>query len=641
MRVRATVLFVVLAAAAAILGVPISGSTAAVCAPTLTPKGAPWPGGEWRTYGHDSSNTRTQPEESSIGPLNVATLAPAWVFSASESANNGGGFANTPVVADGCVYLATNTGWVFSLNADTGELVWRTKLEGESLALVAGAITGSPVVVNGMVFVGVSNPGDPGEPYVAALDQATGQVLWRTIVEVGQTNSFITAGPVYHDGMILQGFGGYEGNTEVSRGGYVILDAGRNCDNGPQTVCTTPVAGATGGRVMVHRYTVSDEEFARGFRGASIWCTAVVDPETRHAYSCGGNPHSEGKEALYANSLLKIDLDRARPTFGSIVASYKGNVDQYYPGLDDNPICERFAEETVILVWSAGCVMLDLDFGASPNLFRDASGRLLVGDLQKSGVYHAVNTEDMSPAWSAVVGLPCFSCNAASPAVDSSKVYAVGTPPGQLVALDRNGGLLPYRWLSPILDGIHYQSVSVANDVVYVMDNLGTMHVFDATTGLPLLKRNLALDTGGAATDPGSQGISIARNTVYAASGEYVVAYRPGTSGGNAPGLPELPSPPGLGGTTVVAIPGSVTTTYGTPFAFVQADNPRLDFLNLDLAQHDVDHLPNSGPQLFQSELAGLGETVRVNFTGPLQAGQRYGFYCSLHPNMTGEIFAI
>ena len=58
--------------------------------------------------------------------------------------------------------------------------------------------------------------------------------------------------------------------------------------------------------------------------------------------------------------------------------------------------------------------MLDLDFGASPNLFRDASGRLVLGDLQKAGVYHAVYTDQMTSAWQTTVSVPCFSCNATS-----------------------------------------------------------------------------------------------------------------------------------------------------------------------------------------------------------------------------------
>lgn len=625
-----------LAALTAIVVVPGAGTAAPICAPTTTGSGDPVPGGEWRWYGHDYSNTRSQPEETTIGPDNVRDLAPSWVFSAAEAAPDGGGFSNTPTVADGCVYLSSNTGWVFALNADTGEQLWATKLAGEGQALVGGVIVGSPTVVNDIVYLGVSMP---GAPYLAALDQDTGAVLWTTIVETGQPNSFIDAGPLYHDGMILQGFAGYEGNTEVSRGGFAVVDAGRACQNSAVTKCTIPVAGATGGSILAHQHTIPDDLYAQGYRGASFWCTPSLDPESGYAYGCGGNPHSEGREAPYANSLLKVDLDRSRPTFGTIVAHYKGNVDQYYPGIDKQPVCENFRDETTVLVWSLGCFMLDLDFGGSPNLFRNAEGRLLIGDLQKSGVYHAAYADDMTGAWQAIVGVPCFSCNGTSGAFDGERIYTVGTPPSQLVGLDKEGGALPHQWVTPILDIIHYQSVSTANGVVYVMDNGGHLNAVDAATGLPLLKRPLSLDTPSAAYDlGGSAGVSIARNTVYAASGPFVVAYKVGGGGGGGPGLPELP---GLGaGGRVVAGPGAASVTYLTPVALVQADAPSLSFLNLDLAQHDVDHRPAPGqPKLFDSPLIGTGQSTQVVFSGPLTPGQ-YEYYCSIHPNMSGTLIA-
>lgn len=608
-------------ALASLASVPNPGSSALPgCAPTTTQDGAPWPGGEWRQYGHDLSNSRSQPAETTIGPDNVRSLAPAWVFSAGDAVDpgeEGGAFSNTPVVADGCVYLTSNTGWVFALNADTGALLWRRHLEGGSLPLVGAGIVGSPTIQDGIMYLGVSLP---SAPYVVALDQATGVVLWKTVVETGQPDAFLDAAPIVFDGMIFQGFAGFEGNTEVSRGGYAILEA-----------------GASGGDILAHHYTVSDEEFAGGYRGASVWCTGTLDPATRHVYACGGNPHSEGLEAKNANSLLKIDFDRSRPTFGKVVASYKGNVDQYYPGLDDQPVCENFGEETTVLVWSVGCIMLDLDFGASPNLFRDPDGRLLVGDLQKSGVYHAVYADDMTPAWQAIVAPPCFSCNAASGAVDGTRVYTTGSPPGQLFGLSIADAPLRHQWVAPIPGGTHYQSTSVANGVVYTMDNFGFLNAVDAATGIQLMKRPLSLDTGGSAADPSSQGVSIARNTVYAASSEFVVAYKVGGGGGGGgPGLPSLPS---LGaGTAVVAGPGSASATYLTPAMIVNAANPKLTFLNLDLAQHDVDH--RGDPQLFSSPLIGAGQTTPVTFAGPLEPGT-YQFYCSIHPNMTGQLIAI
>ena len=84
------------------------------------------PGGEWRSYGHDLSNTRSQPKEKTIDPSNAATLEPKWVFDTTTQKKvlDGGTFQNTPVIADGCVYTSTSTGWVFAINADTGKLVW-------------------------------------------------------------------------------------------------------------------------------------------------------------------------------------------------------------------------------------------------------------------------------------------------------------------------------------------------------------------------------------------------------------------------------------------------------------------------------------------------------------------------------------
>ena len=486
-------------------------------------------GGEWRTYGGTLDNSRRQDAESTIGATNVSTLGPRWVFDTSKhvpTTSSGGAFSNTPTIADGCAYLATNTGWVFAVNADTGERLWRTLLGGRGQTLLGGVIVGSPTVANGIVYVGVSQP---GAPYVAALDQNTGHVLWRATVETGQPNALINASPVYVDGMIFQGFAGNEGNTDVSRGGYALVDAGRECDTGATIECPNPVAGATGGQILAHRHTISDEEYAEGYRGASVWCTAAIDPVEKYAYACGGNPHSEALEATYANSLLKIDIDKNRETFGDIVAAYKGNADQYHDGLDDQPVCENFSDETTVLVWSAGCLMLDLDFGSSPNLMRDPEGRTIIGGLQKSGVYHAAHADDMTPAWSSIVGAPCLACNATSPAFDKDRVYVVGTPVSQLFGLSRAGvGPVHQGWVTPIGDGIHYESVSTANGLVYVVDNTGALNVYESTTGVQLLKRPLAVDNGGkAAADVGSQGVSIARNTVYAASGSFVVAYQP------------------------------------------------------------------------------------------------------------------
>ena len=50
----------------------VAGAATGSCAPRNHP------GGEWRSYGHDYANTRTQPAEKKIGTLQAATLKKAF-----------------------------------------------------------------------------------------------------------------------------------------------------------------------------------------------------------------------------------------------------------------------------------------------------------------------------------------------------------------------------------------------------------------------------------------------------------------------------------------------------------------------------------------------------------------------------------
>jgi glucose dehydrogenase len=485
------------------------------------------PGGEWRSYGHDLSNTRSQPNEKRINASNAASLEPAWIFDTSKQKDvlDGGTFQNTPVIADGCVYTSTTTGWVFAINADTGKTAWAQQLVGEGGgALIGGVIVGSPTVTHGMVFLAVSRP---GAPYVAALDQKTGKILWRsTIMTTKKFTSAFNASPVYYDGKIFQGWLGVEGSGPT-RGGYAIIDASRSCSDRPNVNCSKAGARGRGGKILVSRWTIGKREYRKGYHGASVWCTAAVDKKTKQVYACGGNPHSEGKEARYANSLLKIDGAPKSRSFGDVVDYYKGRPDQYVGGADRQAVCENFANETTVLVWSVGCLMLDLDFGASPNLFRDATGELVVGDLQKAGVYHAVYTDHMAPAWQTTVSAPCFSCNATSGAYANGRVFTVGSPIGHMVGIGtRKSSEGQPQWVYPMHDVVHYQSVTTANGVVYVLDSLGNLNIVDAETGVLLMRRPISADVQDIAPDLASQGVAVARNRVFAANGRFVVAYQ-------------------------------------------------------------------------------------------------------------------
>jgi len=502
-----------LAVLVAALGFVTGGAKAALGTGQCADPNAP--GGEWRSYGGDAANTRSQPLEDKINPATAPNLAKAWMFNTADAAaagfSNGGVVQNTPVVADGCVYLSTSTGAVFALNADTGERVWSTKIQGSPAGtLVGGIITGSPTVANGKVYVGVSQV---NEPVVVALNQADGEILWRKpILDPLKFNkdyrTTTVSAPVLVNGMVFQGIMADEA-ADGPRGGYAFLNA------------------ETGD--LIHQdWTISDAEYAAGYRGASVWCTAAADEETDHVYACGGNPASKDKEARYSNALLKIDADPARETFGQIVAAFKGNYDQYYPGLDRQPACDNFADTVPASPWSPTCAQLDLDFGASPSLYTvDVAGQpvKMLGDLQKSGVYYSLFADNMQLGWSAVVGTPGPTWNAASPAVSGGNVYAAAQAPNQVWGITKDRGR--YRWVTPLASpGLHFEAVSAANGVVYTVDNQGTLYLLDAATGVPARVISMPQDVGGPIAAQSSHGVAIARNTVYAAASSYVIAYR-------------------------------------------------------------------------------------------------------------------
>jgi outer membrane protein assembly factor BamB len=176
---------------------------------------------------------------------------------------------------------------------------------------------------------------------------------------------------------------------------------------------------------------------------------------------------------------------------------------------------------------SAGCVQLDLDFGAAPNLFRGRDGGLIVGDLQKSGVYHAIDAATMARAWTSLIGASCQFCNGSSTAYDDSvgALYGDVSPGSLLTSIAAAGGAV--RWYSPVGDLVHYQSVSVADGVVYTIDNGGFLDAVDASNGLPILHRSVAADVGADAITLTSAGVAVARHTIYVAAGSHLVAYQP------------------------------------------------------------------------------------------------------------------
>jgi outer membrane protein assembly factor BamB len=496
-----------LAALAAATLVPLAPATAKP--PRCVGKAA---ADEWPTFGRDLANSRHQEAPGSIGRDTAPLLAPVWSFSTGGAATGLADLNGTPVVAAGCVFLNTAGGDILALDSATGEQVWRRSvpLDTGKDAGLGGIFVSSPAVTNDVV-IGLVN--QVTAPYAIALSRKDGSVVWRSDPLQAGAGYYTNATPVVYDGVVLAGYSPAEGDP-TGRGGITIFDA-------------------HSGELLRRVYAIPDDAFAQGYAGAGIWTAPAVDTKRGYAYVGTGNPSSKKIEHGHSNAIVKYDVDRDRATFGDVVGALKGNVEQYDPRLRElvDPTCEALGEDPnlqLIVGDSAPCLQLDLDFGAPPNLFTDSSGRLLIGDLQKSGVYHVADAATMAHAWSTVMGVSCAACNASAGAWDrNGALYNVGSPGTTMVSLTDAGG---YRWASPVADGTHYESTTSAGGAVFTLDNLGFLLAFDAATGVPLLRRPMAADVPDPSQPPvalSSSGIAVASGTLYVAAGNAVIAYRP------------------------------------------------------------------------------------------------------------------
>ncbi|MGA8256841.1 MAG: PQQ-binding-like beta-propeller repeat protein [Nocardioides sp.] len=475
-------------------------------------------GGEWRGLNGDLANTRNQKAEQVIGPTEATRLRPAWSFSAASIAVPGA-MRSTPVVADGCVYLAFGQGYlgdrgdVVALNADTGHVVWHRRVHGSVLGLTvrnhrvyaavsAGRRSDSPFVTEDYVASGVS---------AMAFDASTGTLRWRSRrLDDGDSRNgtFINATPV-----------------AFSAGGRQLVFVPLAGGAGDGARVPMYFLDARTGRVVKRSLSLAKPEYRAGYGGTGIWSTAAFDPIGRHLYAGTADSDGHTRQHRYNNAILKIDADPRRATFGEVVGHHRGttehaNLDALVGGTR-NPLCGATAGSLAVDVptfldtsASIECLELDLDFGASPNLYRGAAGRLKVVALQKSGVVHSVDTGSMRVDWQRFVGSGGAAMNSGTSAVAAGHVFTPATPNLVLAHDDGDGSLL---WASTTeVDAFAYGPVTHANGVLYAVNNAGFLVALEARTGR-LLTRSLIARHGQAGQCLGvGSGVAVARNTVYA-----------------------------------------------------------------------------------------------------------------------------
>ena len=428
--------------------------------------------GDWSTFGAANSRSGFNSAETVITPSTASHLHLAWTAPASQNVTPNW-VTSQAVVSGGLVYSGSWDGYERAINA-SGGLVWQTYL-GRRAATCSSywtvGVASTAAVVNSVVYVG----GGDGQLY--ALNAATGSVLWQT--PLGGPNTFVYSSPAVF-------------------GGSVYIGVAQSPPDCPHVQGQLFQVNAATGVVQNTMKTVPD-----GCTGGGVWGAPTVDEASRRVYFATGNLDSCSTSTPYAGAVIEVR------------ASHLG----------------------VVGHWQIPNPPVDSDFGSTPTLFTrtitSTTTQAMVGIANKNGVYYAFKRDHLKagPIWKVQIATAgyCPECgqgSIAASAWDGSTLYAAGgnttinkvSCAGSVAALNPSTGrtlwkrclpdgpvlgalaaapgivavaegdkilvvsatsgktLYAYKTLSAI-----YGSPSIANGVLYIGDNSGTLYAFNVT----------------------------------------------------------------------------------------------------------------------------------------------------------------
>jgi alcohol dehydrogenase (cytochrome c) len=259
----------------------------------------------WLTYYGAYDGQRYSPLDQ-INTENVRRLRPAWVFQAGSSGMHAGpstySFEAAPIVVDGVMYVSGWDGWVWCLDARTGQELWRYKHAiPYDTSLCCGNVNRGVAVSKGKVFVVTLNA------HVLALDAETGKLVWDSTYGDVRAGESATVAPLVVKDLVIVGSSGGEFGVRGHLDAFE-LDTGRRV----WRTYTVPKPGEPGSET----WPAEGEAWARG--GGNCWVTGTYDPELNLMYWGTGNPAPdfdggvrEG-DNLYTDSVIAVDPDNGQ-----------------------------------------------------------------------------------------------------------------------------------------------------------------------------------------------------------------------------------------------------------------------------------------------------------------------------------------
>jgi len=323
----------------------------------------------WNGWGGTVANTRSQP--ASKGGLTapaVPKLKLKWAF----------GFAGVtsaraqPAVAGDLLFVGSENGDVYALNAKTGCTYWTFHAQaGIRTAISIGRATAS---ASGFAVYFAD-----GAAFAYAIDAASGRQIWtRKVDEHPYAKS--TGSPTLYNGRLYVPMAGVGEEGQGGRDKYAC--------------CTfrgsVTALDANTGAVVWKTYTIADEPKPRGTNtqgvqlwgpaGAGVWSAPTIDVTRRAIYIATGNSYADPPQPT-ADAVIALDLVTGKVRW---VAQPVSNNDVFSGGCKatnpDNPNCPATLGP-------------DHDFSMSPLLATRSNGQDVLIVQSKSGMAYALDPE--------------------------------------------------------------------------------------------------------------------------------------------------------------------------------------------------------------------------------------------------------
>jgi polyvinyl alcohol dehydrogenase (cytochrome) len=335
----------------------VSGAATGRCESASAPS-RQMSGSGWRGWSPGADNTRSQSSaDAGLAASNIPKLTLRWAFGFPDASS---AWAQ-PSVAAGRVYVGSQNGTVYALDAARGCIRW-------TFAAAGGVRTAITVGNDGLVYFGDTAAN------VYALDANTGARRWIRSVET-HALARITGSVTLHDGRLYVPTSSYEESQGAD----------------PQYACCTfrgsvSALDAATGAVVWKTYAIPEEPKRRGTStagvplwgpsGAAIWSAPTVDARRGLLYVGTGNLYSGPPQAT-GNAVMALDLKTGAVRWSKQFTPGDVYVSNCRPG---NPNCPEANGP-------------DFDFGSPPMLAQTSGGRDLIVIGQKSGIGYALDPD--------------------------------------------------------------------------------------------------------------------------------------------------------------------------------------------------------------------------------------------------------